>query len=850
MPFLLKRLLFRLHWIIGLSAGMVLVVVGVTGGLIGFEKPLLGLVNPQLHLSAPATAAPLPPDTLIAAAQAAWPERQPRSLSWQGDREAVLVNMAKPGQRRGGLRIAVNPYTGAVLGPLHGTDFFRTAEDLHRRLAAGPIGKQIVGASTAALILLALTGLVLRWPRHMRSLRAWLKLDLRLHGRNLLWHLHAIFGTWLLAFYLLAALTGLWWSYDFYRNALNSMAGVTGSLRPRAPPAGDPNAPLLPADTAWSRFRQLVPDATRANLSLTSQPGTPLRLRYQTPQSAHERAWNTLHLDATSGTVLSRQDYADLPRGRRFIGALYPLHAGSFFGTTGLYLMSLASLLMPLFFITGVWLWWQRRSKAARARRERLPAGAGTGSDTGEAILVLHASQSGTAEGLAWRTAGWLRRAGMAPRVLALDGSGAAALHAHVGHALFVVASYGDGGPPDSALDFVRRCMRGDAAPDLSKLRCAVLALGNRRYETFCGFGRRLSLWLHQRGAHLLFAPVEMHEADAAALAHWRRQLGHHWRIAGAGDGEPPATRHEAPFTVWHLTRHRRLNPGAQTAPLFELDFALPDRSAAWQPGDLLDVRIAPSPDRIDAWLRLWNLDADTPVRLAGEELPLRQALAHCEPPRDPAVWMGHDAQTLVRKLPALTARSYSIASVPADGCVRILVRRTHLDGHAGLASGHLSDAVSGSAAMTARLHPCPHFHAPPADAPVLLIANGVGIAPFLGMLQQRAAAAARAPAWLVYGERHPQHDGHALARLRHWQAAGVLPELDVCFSRAGDGHVQDRLRTRASLLHAWLQHGAHVMVCGSPAMGDGVQVVLEDVLGAAAVQSLRDEGRYRRELF
>lgn len=125
---------------------------------------------------------------------------------------------------------------------------------------------------------------------------------------------------------------------------------------------------------------------------------------------------------------------------------------------------------------------------------------------------MLHASQGGTAERLAWQTADWLRRANIVSRVEALGRVDPAVL-ANAGGTLFVVAIYGEGDPPDSALTFFRRWIRGSAALDLSRRDYGVLALGNRRYENFCGFGRHLSRWLGERGARAMFDTVEAHEA-------------------------------------------------------------------------------------------------------------------------------------------------------------------------------------------------------------------------------------------------------------------------------------------------------------------------------------------------
>lgn len=362
-----KRVLFRLHWLAGLSAGLVLGVVGFTGGLLGMEEPTLDALNPQFNVSA-ANRVALTPDRWIAAMRAANPDKSVRNVSWNGDDQAVRLRVAGKGER--GSELAMDPYDATVLGSARGAAFFATVEQLHRTLAAGPVGKQIVGASTALLILMVVTGVYLRWPRRRHSVASWLKPNLQAKGRGFWWQLHAIAGTWLLVFYLSTALTGLWWSYDFYRSAVNAMAGVPTPARRAPPPSGDAKAAPVSVDGAWSAFRAAAPDASRATFAVTDKSDAPLEIRYQTADSAHERAWNTLKIDLASGQVISRELYADLPRGRRFVSALFPVHTGSFLGVPGRVLVAVASLLLPFFTVTGVWLWLlRRRNEASRAHR-------------------------------------------------------------------------------------------------------------------------------------------------------------------------------------------------------------------------------------------------------------------------------------------------------------------------------------------------------------------------------------------------------------------------------------------------------------------------------------------------
>ena len=367
MPRLVQRIFFRTHWVLGLVAGLVLAVVGGTGAILGFESELIDALNPALHLES--RGSPMAPAEIAALAAGAHDGYRTRSVEWQGDDRAAIVRLAR-GSERGGLEVAVDPYRGAMLGELRGTDFIATVEQLHRNLAAGPVGKQLVGASTVALIVLSISGIVLRWPRR-HSLRAWLAFDGRLRGRALLRNLHLTAATWMLPLYLLVALTGLWWSYDVYRDAINRAAGVTQPQRRPDANNARSDLPAADIDAAWATFRREASDATRATIALGGSTDAPIEIRYQTRESPHGRAWNTLKIDAKTGAVAGRELYADQPAGRRFVSSLFPLHSGHFFGLPGRIAMAIAALLLPLFTLTGFWMWLQRR-RAERARAARI----------------------------------------------------------------------------------------------------------------------------------------------------------------------------------------------------------------------------------------------------------------------------------------------------------------------------------------------------------------------------------------------------------------------------------------------------------------------------------------------
>ncbi len=404
---MLRKILFQTHWFLGITAGLVLALVGVTGAMLSYEHAVLKAINPGVMTVEPAGRRPLAPAGLLARVAAAAPGKTVQALQLSADpADAARVTFAPapgappgPGGRPRGESRWLDPYTGALLGTPRGEGFFRTTMQLHRWLAAGEVGKQVVGASTLALLFFCASGLYLRWPRRWASLRAWFHLDTRLSGRRFLWHLHSVVATWLLLPYLLMALTGLWWSYGWYREGVNALAGVpapaprggpaagagtgprdaagprgAGARADAAAPSGaqaaSPEVAAPDVAAAFAVFDGEVPAWSTRTLRLPAVPGAPLEFIYQDPDPAHERANHRLVLDAGSLAVAAHERFGDKPAGQRFVAAMFPLHSGSWFGGAGLFVFCLASLAMPLFTITGLQLYLDRRAKK-RAGEDR-----------------------------------------------------------------------------------------------------------------------------------------------------------------------------------------------------------------------------------------------------------------------------------------------------------------------------------------------------------------------------------------------------------------------------------------------------------------------------------------------
>jgi sulfite reductase (NADPH) flavoprotein alpha-component len=450
-----------------------------------------------------------------------------------------------------------------------------------------------------------------------------------------------------------------------------------------------------------------------------------------------------------------------------------------------------ALLCIALYLLLCAWIVyreWHKRQHSARALAALHPAPIGANS-----WLIAYASQTGNAEQLAWQTARALHTAGIPTRLSSLAQLQTEDLR-RCERAIFIVSTYGEGDPPDNASVFARTVMSG--VLPLSHLHYAVLALGDREYAHYCGFGRNLDTWLHTQQAQALFPRIEVNNSDAEALANWHHELSH---VAGTHDfpdWQAPA------YEQWRLVARQHLNPGSAGNPVFHIELAPPrDACPEWQAGDLVQI-LAPA-DRN-------------------------------------------------------RARDYSIASItaddPADSRVHLLIRQErHTDGSCGIASGWLTQQAELGTAIELRLHPHHRFRLEAnATRPLILIGNGTGLAGLRAHLKARAAQPASRN-WLIFGERNAAFDSYYRDELVSWQTQGVLTRMDLVFSRDQPQrrYVQDQLLDCAEIVRDWLHNDAAVYVCGSlQGMASGVEAALIEILGNDTVDQLIATGRYRRDVY
>ena len=228
------------------------------------------------------------------------------------------------------------------------------------------------------------------------------------------------------------------------------------------------------------------------------------------------------------------------------------------------------------------------------------------------------------------------------------------------------------------------------------------------------------------------------------------------------------------------------------------------------------------------------------------------------------------DAAAFAAMLPKLAPRLYSISSSPlaqtnqVHMTVAVVRYRSHNRERGGVCSTLFADRTAVGDRLPIYIQQNKKFRLPQqADAPIIMIGPGTGIAPFRAFLHQRRATGATGRNWLFFGERSAATDFLYREELEAMVADKHLTRLDLAFSRDQERkiYVQDRMLEQAPTFWSWLNDGASIYVCGDALrMAKDVDQTLHTIVQQQGemdadaaqeyVESLKDQHRYHRDVY
>ena len=412
----MRKVFSKLHLWASLPFGLVITVTCFTGALLVFENEITEVCSDGAA-SVEVAGEQLAVDILVERVEAANPDSaKVKSVVISDDAaKAWIVNLSQPKRAA----VYVNQYTGEVTGKKERLPFFDTIFRLHRWLmdsnpGNGAVfwGKMVVGTSTLVFVLILVTGLVIWWPRNRKMLKNRLCIVLR-KGSNRFWYdLHVAGGFYALLFLLVMALTGLTWSFEWYRNSFYDLFGAsdvqvvttakatdvsTGATAVSAAPAASTSSTTATTDvssgaTAVSAAPAALTSSTIATTDASSGATTvcdaveplfmPWQVAYYTVSSKYAeyskitvsdgvvtvtlgdcgnvRASDKYTFDSTTGAITSCAPYDETPEKSKLGGWVYSLHVGCWGGALTRVVAFLAALLGATLPLTGYYFWIRR----------------------------------------------------------------------------------------------------------------------------------------------------------------------------------------------------------------------------------------------------------------------------------------------------------------------------------------------------------------------------------------------------------------------------------------------------------------------------------------------------------
>lgn len=504
-----------IHRWLGLGLGTVALVLGMTGALLS--------VDPVWQAwQAPPAAHDLPLATLVARVEGAIHGIEEVRRLPSG---VVVVYSFDNGQARA---VRVDPADGSILGPYRPSAMPRWVKNLHRTLLLGDAGRWGTAIAALGLLLLSASGLVLL----LRRMGGWRHVAGRVRG-SLTQRVHVIAGRVVLAVLLLSSVSALYMS-----------ATTLGVVALDAGP--EPDVASMATDgrpgVAGARITLLQEVALRDLRALNFPDAADPKDAWKLTTRQGE-TW----IDRYSGRALASRDVSTA---QRLYDWALMLHAGEGAWWIWAILLGLSGASLPLFWLSGLLIWWRTRRDRPRITHNSPLAQADT--------LIFVASESGGTWGFAQALHEALVRVGHRVHSAPLEQfqTGPQARRIFV-----LAATYGDGQAPAHAVNALERI----ASQRTTRVPVAVLGLGDRQFPAYCAFAEAVDASLRQHGWPGLLPLERIHQQSAQQFARWGEALA-------AALGEPLALEYRprlpATTTLRLVSRQAYASRGGQPAAI------------------------------------------------------------------------------------------------------------------------------------------------------------------------------------------------------------------------------------------------------------------------------------------
>ena len=394
-----------LHLWMGLSSGLIVIVICFSGTVYVFNTELREMASPELYKVKNTTGTnPLTAEQIIEKVEAATGGKV-QSLkipadtrrTWQVSVKAQSENPSvSSGGGRGssGTLYAVDPYNGQVVGDISNTkngltEFMRTMFSLHRWLLLDRIEKPIIGelpnrkfgsyitgTATILFTLGVMTGLIIWFPQKIKTWRQGLKIKWNARWKRLNHDLHNTLAFYSLIFLFIMGATGPQWSFPWYREGLQKTLGTyraEGAPRPNPVqstlPGPSQTADPLLVEHYLASAGKVLPYSGDYTIVLARDSSSAIAVTKNKTGFFAPSAADKLSLDQYTGAVIAVDIFEEKPFNERVAGSIKALHLGDVYGTFTKILYFITCLIATSLPVTGTLIWINKLKKKRKKAR-------------------------------------------------------------------------------------------------------------------------------------------------------------------------------------------------------------------------------------------------------------------------------------------------------------------------------------------------------------------------------------------------------------------------------------------------------------------------------------------------
>jgi len=371
----IKKVIVQLHLWLGFTSGLVVLFLGITGCILAFEHEIRSVTEPYQYVAVEDRPY-LPPSEVKKITDKNLADKTIHGIAYRQSGNAIVASFYSLEYY---YLMYLNPYSGEVLKVKDmSSDFFRIIINGHFYLwLPAEIGQPIVATATLIFVIMMITGIILWWPKNKAARKQRFSIKWNAKWRRVNYDLHNVFGFYMTWVAIFIALTGLVWGFQWFAKSVYWVSSGGKEMiefyMPVSDKLAESNLEAPAVDVLWQRMAKEYPNVKVLEVHIPENDSSAIEVAANPDDDTYWKADYRYFDQYTLAEIPVTHMYGKLGEASvadKIARMNYDIHVGAIVGLPGKIIAFIASLICASLPVTGFYIWWGRRKKAAQVKRE------------------------------------------------------------------------------------------------------------------------------------------------------------------------------------------------------------------------------------------------------------------------------------------------------------------------------------------------------------------------------------------------------------------------------------------------------------------------------------------------